>query len=191
MWANWSQTCLQHFLSQDETPLLLGCLTMLHHRRTIAFSPCFASNPPLLSVSREGTFFGWTHASCGGSVESYPLDLQEIPSSASIESGSAFCPLLLCLGKYYLKFLAFPSHPSHTYAVVWFQGDSFALFVDRWCFSKTFGDSELGGVIQSSQVVVAQLCLTFCDPVGCSPPDSSVHGILQTRILEWVAIPFS
>ena len=29
------------------------------------------------------------------------------------------------------------------------------------------------------------------DPMGCSPPDSSVHGILQARILEWVAISFS
>ena len=38
---------------------------------------------------------------------------------------------------------------------------------------------------------VPQLCLTLCDPIDCSPPDSSVHGILQARILEWVAIPFS
>ena len=35
------------------------------------------------------------------------------------------------------------------------------------------------------------LCLTFCNPVDCSPPGSSVHGILQARILEWVAMPFS
>ena len=33
------------------------------------------------------------------------------------------------------------------------------------------------------------LCLTLCDPVNCSLPGSSVHGILQTRILEWVAMP--
>ena len=33
--------------------------------------------------------------------------------------------------------------------------------------------------------------LTLRDPMGCSPPGSSVHGILQARILEWVAIPFS
>jgi len=33
-----------------------------------------------------------------------------------------------------------------------------------------------------------QSCLTLCDPVDCSPPGSSVHGILQARILEWVAI---
>ena len=37
----------------------------------------------------------------------------------------------------------------------------------------------------------AQLCLILCDPVDCSPPGSSVHGILQARILEWVAISFS
>ena len=34
-------------------------------------------------------------------------------------------------------------------------------------------------------------CLTLCDPMDCSLPGSSVHGILQARILEWVAIPIS
>ena len=38
---------------------------------------------------------------------------------------------------------------------------------------------------------VAQSCPALCDPVDCSPPDSSVHGILQARILEWIAISFS
>ena len=41
------------------------------------------------------------------------------------------------------------------------------------------------------KVLVTQLCLTLCDPLDCSPPGSSVYGILQARILEWVAIPFS
>ena len=36
-----------------------------------------------------------------------------------------------------------------------------------------------------------QSCLTLCDPIICSPPGSFVNGILQARILEWVAIPFS
>ena len=36
-----------------------------------------------------------------------------------------------------------------------------------------------------------QSCLTLCNPMDCSPPGSSVHGILQARILEWVAIPSS
>ena len=35
-----------------------------------------------------------------------------------------------------------------------------------------------------------QSCPTLCDPVDCSPPGSSVLGIPQARILEWVAIPF-
>ena len=37
---------------------------------------------------------------------------------------------------------------------------------------------------------VIQSCLTLCDPMDCSLPGSSIHGILQARILEWVAIPF-
>ena len=44
---------------------------------------------------------------------------------------------------------------------------------------------------QSVKVLVPQLCLTLCDPMDCDPPASSVFGITQARILEWVAIPFS
>ena len=43
--------------------------------------------------------------------------------------------------------------------------------------------------MKSVKVLVA-VCLTLCNPLDCSPPDSSVHGILQARILEWIAIPF-
>ena len=38
---------------------------------------------------------------------------------------------------------------------------------------------------------VTQSYLTLCDPMDCSPPGSSVHVILRTRILEWVAMPSS
>ena len=40
-------------------------------------------------------------------------------------------------------------------------------------------------------VLVTHSCPTLCNPMDYSPPGSSVHGILQTRILEWVATPFS
>ena len=40
-------------------------------------------------------------------------------------------------------------------------------------------------------MLIVQSCLTLCDPVDCSPPGSSVHGILQERMLECVATPFS
>ena len=42
-----------------------------------------------------------------------------------------------------------------------------------------------------SESEVAQLCLTLCDPMDCSLPGSSVHGIFQARVLEWGAIAFS
>ena len=40
-------------------------------------------------------------------------------------------------------------------------------------------------------LLVTQSCLTFCDPQGCRLPGSSVYGIFQARILEWVATPSS
>ena len=45
--------------------------------------------------------------------------------------------------------------------------------------------------IMYSIVLLAQLCLTLCDPKDCSLPGYSVYGILQARILEWAAIHFS
>ena len=46
-------------------------------------------------------------------------------------------------------------------------------------------------VVYENVVFIAQSSVTLCNPMDCSPPGSSVHGILQARILEWVAIPFS
>ena len=42
-----------------------------------------------------------------------------------------------------------------------------------------------------SESEVAQLCPTLSDPMGCSLPGSSIHGIFQARVLEWGAISFS
>ena len=42
-----------------------------------------------------------------------------------------------------------------------------------------------------SESEVAQLCPTFSDPMDCSPPGSSIHGIFQAKVLEWGAIAFS
>ena len=44
---------------------------------------------------------------------------------------------------------------------------------------------------KEKKVFVTQLCPTLCDPADCSPPGSSVHGILQSRTLEWLAMPSS
>ena len=65
-------------------------------------------------------------------------------------------------------------------------------FIDRR--DGDVGKAVAGGAASKPQgdlrVSVAQSCPTLCSPVDCSPPGSSVHGILQARILEWVAIFF-
>jgi len=43
---------------------------------------------------------------------------------------------------------------------------------------------------EGRKVLIVQSCLPLCEPVDCSLPGSSVHGILQARILEWVATSF-
>ena len=43
----------------------------------------------------------------------------------------------------------------------------------------------------SCSCLATKLCLTLCDPMDCGPPVSSLHGIFQVKILEWVAISFS
>ena len=48
-----------------------------------------------------------------------------------------------------------------------------------------------GDITYMVKLLVSQSCLTLYDLMDCSLPDSSVHGMLQARILEWVAIPFS
>ena len=46
-------------------------------------------------------------------------------------------------------------------------------------------------MVRSVCCLVAKSCPTHCDPMNCSPPGSSAHGIFQARVLEWFAISFS
>ena len=62
------------------------------------------------------------------------------------------------------------------------------LFIFEDQVSVTIHSSRLDMKVK---VLVAQSCLTLCNPMDCSPPGSSVHGILQARILERVAMPLS
>ena len=69
----------------------------------------------------------------------------------------------------------------------------------RCCVKGNFEESGTAGAgwaqgftcsfsYQRAHAKLLQLCLTLCDPMDCCPPGFSVHGILQERILEWVAI---
>ena len=55
---------------------------------------------------------------------------------------------------------------------------------------ETNGISRVENTIKMKLNII-QSCPTLCDPMDCNLPDSSIHEILQARILEWVAIPFS
>ena len=51
---------------------------------------------------------------------------------------------------------------------------------------------QAGSLLLSQQLCLfSQSCQTLCNPMDCTPPGSSVHGILQARILDWVAMPSS
>ena len=62
---------------------------------------------------------------------------------------------------------------------------------DQTWVSCMQADALPSELIGKHKVKVTQLCLTLCDPMNCSPPGSSIHGILQAGILEWDAIAFS
>ena len=85
----------------------------------------------------------------------------------------------------------------------WERGSGWGIHVNPWLIHVTVWQKPLQYCkVISLQLIkkkigsyehkgkVAQPCLTLCDPVDWSPPGSSVHEILQARILEWVAIPF-
>ena len=55
-----------------------------------------------------------------------------------------------------------------------------------WCIGKVLGP----GIRAVKWSEVTQLCPTLCDPMGCSLPCSSVHGIFQAIVLEWIAVSF-
>ena len=57
-------------------------------------------------------------------------------------------------------------------------------------YSSIEGMLWVTDLVSINQRSVAQLCSTLCDPTDCSPPGSPVHGLLQARMLEWVAISF-
>ena len=103
--------------------------------------------------------------------------------------------LLLCIahwgGLSYISLLFFGTLHSNGYTF------PFLLCFSLLFFPQLFRINLIGtcsGKCQGKFLVfmlVAQLWTTLCDPMEYSPPGSSVHGILQARILEWVAISFS
>ena len=72
-----------------------------------------------------------------------------------------------------------------------FCGLSIDFLVGVALFSISRNGVKVSHLSKRSEVLFGQRCPTLCYPMDCSPPGSSLHGILQDRTLEWVAIPFS
>ena len=76
---------------------------------------------------------------------------------------------------------------------LWLQGTNWIEITNS--SEKIHAKESVGGdkprLSRKCWCSVAQSCPTLCNPMDCSPPGSSVHGIFQARILEWIAIPFS
>ena len=84
----------------------------------------------------------------------------------------------------FAKFMSIASVMPSSYLIIWHP-----LLLLPSIFSSIrvfFNESE-----KWSESKVAQSCLTLCDPMDCSLPGSSVHGIFQARVLEWIAVSFS
>ena len=105
---------------------------------------------------------------------------------------------------YNWKFVHFyPIHPfllpcppcSHLWKTISLFSVSLSLFFKNPSFmSSIFFFNNLTSKTETnilSESEIAQSCPTLCDPMDCSPPGSSIHAILQARILEWAAISFS
>ena len=104
----------------------------------------------------------------------------------SSPSGVPACPLVSC--QTLVLPLALHSHMLHIlvnnfWRSVWVWSPN--SIGNRVCFSPLL----LSVIIYYCCVRI--LCLTLCNPMDCSPPGSPVYGILQARILEWIAISFS
>ena len=107
------------------------------------------------------------------------------------------CPSLfpgVCLNS---RLLSRWCHPAVSSSVI-----PFSSYLQSFPASRSFpvsqpfalGSQSIGvstSILPISVVLVALLCPILCKPMDCSPLGSSVHGILQAKILEWVAIPFT
>ena len=144
----------------------------------------------------------WIKTNCIFSVLPYPLLLLSILNGSVTWSNrkshlvifSNFIPLLSTL--YHATFPRTCHPQTLRLSVAMKLAVSFCVSVPQALFSAHVRISIntvrfLKTPLYCQQALVAQLCLTLCDPMDCSPPGTSVHGILQTRILKWVAIPYS
>ena len=162
-----------------------------HQHRTACLAPSWASCRQETFVAHRGWTLkirgGLSLASCGFTAGAFPV----CPYVEEGVRGSLGCSLYR-----HESYSGWPQHHDRTPPKA-----PLHLFLTPLCQGR-FSAYEFRGMQFSPQQTVIcwmhivcakslQSCLTLCNRVDCSPPGSSVHGILQARILEWVAISSS
>ena len=109
------------------------------------------------------------------------LDLLAVQGTlrSLLQHHSSKASILQCSGFFIVQL-------SHPYMIT---GKTIAL--TRWTFVGKVISLLFNMLSNTTTTKLPQLCPTLCDPIDSSPPGSPVPGILQARILEWVAISFS
>ena len=98
-----------------------------------------------------------------------------------------FCPVFMWLSP-----LGFPRHFSELHRIFHSMPQSFHKCQTCICVLRHLTPPVPPPLFlwHLCSVLIAQSCQTLCNSMDCSPPGSSVHGVLQARILDWVIIPF-
>ena len=153
---------------QDMTPSLLGQLEPWSKERTLHLEPlplCLVPFPAQAAAPPSPPGQHGHSQSRGQSckrAQRYPLDYQSFHPSIK-QVGRDKTPI-----------------------------ERFTNLENLWMSNQNGNSALLCGVkLSCMSAKLIQSCLTLCDPIDCSLPGSSVHGILQARILEWVAVPSS
>ena len=180
-----------------------GACVQAHSLRAESRLPTVLPSVLVLLPLATGTCFPHKRLQdCHTQSVAWPIQSQEWVSISIISLSSEAPPRgtspdpitsLPCLPDYLCIFLT-----------VWVYRSPFASFQLGFsancstcgCIFDTFVRGQVNFMASYSailiwKVLVTQLCLTLCNPMDSSSPGSSVHRILQSRILEWVAIPFS
>ena len=164
-----------------------------HHTRLLCPSPISWACSKSCPVSR------WCHSTILSSVIPFSSCLQSFPASGSFPMSQLFPSGAEVLELHHQPFqwifsidflydwlVWFPCCPrdsQESSPASWFESIHFSAFSLFRSLTLTCFLSEWVEVVQS--------CPTLCNPMDCSLPVSSVHEILQARILEWVAVSFS
>ena len=111
-----------------------------------------------------------------------------IPTSHTHTHTHTLFQILFIIGYYKILSRVFPVLYSWSLLIISSIHSNMYILIPNSCFIPP---RHLPFLISKIKMKVTKSCLTLCNPMPCSPPGSSVHGLFQARVLEWVAISFS